>query len=244
MTRVTAVAIGLVGVVLSYQGALHAAPSPLEQLGRATHWLLTFVNDPYDTKVVEILELRPESAAQALGQAIAFPSDGDSQEAQLLERFRAISPKRLPRSLTSFVEQQFNTWRKAHAVSSLKLRIVDVVPMVPVGEARVRDGRLLLPVATIGRDLLRTVRDDKGLFKSFWWILSHPTYATTRPTRVTARFELTRSCSLDPFKPKPKRCGGETFFDSRRDDVGGAVRELEAAFAARLAATFSHAMAK
>jgi hypothetical protein len=157
-----------------------------------------------------------------------------------------VKPKQVPKSLKSFVEKRFAMWRKGQTPSNLKLRIVEGVSGVPVGEARLQDGHLLLPVATVGRDHLRAVRDDKGLFKSFWWILSHPTFATTRPTANVARFDLTRRCQLNPLNPQQKsqRCGGEAFYDSRRDDVASAVVELEGAFALRLQRTFSDAVSK
>jgi hypothetical protein len=56
---------------------VQAAPSPLEQLARTTHWLLTFINDPYATSVTEILTATPFQAAEAFRDVIRFPADGD-----------------------------------------------------------------------------------------------------------------------------------------------------------------------
>jgi hypothetical protein len=212
-----------------------------ERLGDGTQWFLTFINDPYGVKVEEIEELDPSSAATAINNAIGLPANDDPVEVKLLERHNKLTRKELPKKLVKFVEREFDAWRKAGADRPSKLEIFQPNPISSLAAATRQGKTMKLPVAAIGRDVVRATRDST-LFKLFMWTFSHPTYSTDHPSRHSNRYDLTGSCQpAFPPAASPKPCGGQAFMHSRAPDVIAAVDGFEKTFATYLRAAFGSA---
>lgn len=228
-------------LVLLGSVTLMAAETPLERLGRTTQWFLMFINDPYSVREPTIEALEPFQAAKAIADNIGLPMDGDLAETTLVERYNGIQASALPKSLRSFVDRAFKAWRKTASQPRLELSIASGRPAEGVATPWRVDRTVFLPVPTIGRDVVRSVR-DRTLFKHFMWAFTHPQWASARPSARSPQLTLTGQCSLDPLKPVHKRCGGDTAFHQRRSDVDTEITHLEADLSRRLHATFDAAV--
>ena len=230
-----------IALVVSLDCAAGAdAEVPLDQLGRLSNWHLSFANDPYNDPAWR--EISPRDAARALLEKVRFPHDGDEQEKALLERFHAIKPDELPSSLQAYVRKQFKNWN-AQTGHRLRFRLVKPDSAAVVLPYR-RDETIYVPVAAIGRDWLRAVRDGSTLFRLFMWSLSHPQYSERRASKHSDEFWLTGACELgfpgDPAVP----CGGRQFYRSIASDIPGACGDVERKFSANILATLSAAVDK
>jgi hypothetical protein len=206
---------------------LSASESQLERLGRSTQWFLVFINDPYNVGEKEIEKLHPKQAAQAINTHIELPADGSEIERKLLERHSKISPAALPKSLRKFVEKEFAEWKKATGNQKLKLKISESRSATNLDTAWRQDNSVSLPVAAIGRDVVRATRDET-LFKLMMWTFTHPKFADRRPSATSSSLDLTGQCFSHPVQGLvTPRCGGEKQFQEDQSTVKSAVTDLE-----------------
>ena len=216
-----------------------SAASALENLGRVSNWYLAFINDPYAVADAEMKKEEPTLVAMAISKVVTYPADGDTAEKKLLERFSKQQVSSVPKSLQKFVKQQFASWKATTTKhEKLKFKIGGSLAGADAALPWRDKNTLVIPVAAIGRSVLRAARDDGSGFTMFMWVLSHPRFATRSPSSSSDRYDLTKDCVGPTVEGLLINCGGWSFYTPKATDIQSSVTRFEQGVARHLRDVF------